>query len=101
MAGPSRIYSALRPAFRRIHSRPVTPTLIESYRTSRRPQNLADEESLFPPPIYPRPAQAEALAQLEMLRADGETHGLVIAATGIGKTYLAAFDSAPFCEFFL
>lgn len=82
--------------FEGIHSRPVTPTLIENYRNSRRPQNLADEENLFSPPIYPRPAQAEALAQLEMLRADGQTHGLVIAATGIGKTYLAAFDSAPF-----
>lgn len=41
----------------------------------------------------PRGAQIEALCALENSRAEGAKKGLVQAATGIGKTYLAAFDS--------
>jgi len=44
----------------------------------------------------PRGAQIEALYALENSRAEGAVKGLVQAATGIGKTYLAAFDSAPY-----
>lgn len=44
--------------------------------------------------IYePRGAQIEALCALENSRAEGADKGLIYAATGIGKTYLAAFDS--------
>jgi superfamily II DNA or RNA helicase/HKD family nuclease len=45
------------------------------------------------PGIQPRPVQILALNELELLRQDGESKGLVVAATGLGKTYLAAFDS--------
>lgn len=41
----------------------------------------------------PRGAQIEALYELKNSRVEGFTKGLVVAATGIGKTYLAAFDS--------
>ena len=41
----------------------------------------------------PRGAQIEALCALENSRAEGATRGIVQAATGVGKTYLAAFDS--------
>ena len=41
----------------------------------------------------PRGAQIEALCALENSRAEGAERGLVQAATGVGKTYLAAFDS--------
>lgn len=41
----------------------------------------------------PRGAQIEALCALENSRAEGAVRGLVHAATGVGKTYLAAFDS--------
>ncbi len=44
----------------------------------------------------PRNAQIEALYALEKSRADGCDKGLIIAATGIGKTALAAFDSLNF-----
>lgn len=44
--------------------------------------------------LTPRPVQQLALAELERLRADGETRALVVAATGLGKTFLAAFDAA-------
>ncbi|MCP5120187.1 MAG: DEAD/DEAH box helicase family protein, partial [bacterium] len=80
------------------HSRPVTPDLIADYRARRQPRTLEEEEQLAVRPTIPvpRPAQVEALTQLEALRTEGETRGLVIAATGIGKTYLAAFDSRLF-----
>lgn len=47
---------------------------------------------------YPRPigAQIEALYELKKNRLDGADKGLVVAATGVGKTFLAAFDSKPF-----
>ncbi len=44
----------------------------------------------------PRGAQIEALYALQDSRAEGAVRGLVQAATGIGKTYLAAFDSAGY-----
>lgn len=46
--------------------------------------------------FQPRGAQIEALYALENSRAEGAVKGLVQAATGIGKTYLAAFDSARY-----
>ncbi|EKQ54565.1 MULTISPECIES: DEAD/DEAH box helicase family protein [unclassified Clostridium] len=41
----------------------------------------------------PKGAQIEALYELENSREEGFDKGLVVAATGVGKTYLAAFDS--------
>lgn len=46
--------------------------------------------------FQPRGAQIEALYALRDSRAEGASKGLVQAATGVGKTYLAAFDSADF-----
>ena len=47
--------------------------------------------------IYePRGPQIEALSALDNSRAEGANKGLVYAATGIGKTYLAAFDSLKY-----
>ena len=43
--------------------------------------------------FQPRGTQIEALYALEDSRKEGATKGLVQAATGVGKTYLAAFDS--------
>lgn len=45
------------------------------------------------PLFEPRGAQIEALCALENTRAEGARRALVQAATGVGKTYLAAFDS--------
>ncbi|MCM1092292.1 MAG: DEAD/DEAH box helicase family protein [Muribaculum sp.] len=49
-------------------------------------------EALF----QPRGAQIEALYALEDSRTEGAVKGLIHAATGVGKTYLAAFDSAKY-----
>lgn len=46
--------------------------------------------------LQPRGAQIEALYALEESRREGATKGLIYAATGIGKTYLAAFDSLKY-----
>lgn len=44
----------------------------------------------------PRGVQIEALCALENTRAEGAKRALVQAATGVGKTYIAAFDSKKY-----
>lgn len=44
----------------------------------------------------PRGAQIEALCALDATRAEGAKRALISAATGVGKTYLAAFDSKEY-----
>ena len=59
--------------------------------------NLEDDEDTKVEILFqPRGAQIEALYALEDSRSEGVTKGLVQAATGVGKTYLAAFDSAKY-----
>ena len=67
------------------------------YKDLAKYDNLEDStdtkiEKLF----QPRGAQIEALYALEDSRREGAVKGLVQAATGVGKTYLAAFDSARY-----
>jgi hypothetical protein len=50
----------------------------------------ADEWSV--PRVQPNPAQTDALESLSRLRDQGVKKAAVIAATGVGKTHLAAFD---------
>jgi superfamily II DNA or RNA helicase/SOS-response transcriptional repressor LexA len=52
---------------------------------------LEREEPLLPP--EPNAIQKEALKALRQSRDDGYKRGLVVMATGLGKTWLAAFDS--------
>ncbi|MGC8500854.1 MAG: DEAD/DEAH box helicase family protein [Leptospirillia bacterium] len=84
-----QIFSASR-------SVPVDEAFIASYRARRKalPERLA----LFDEDSGPRPTaiQEEALLSLALLREEGETKALAILATGMGKTYLAAFDSREF-----
>jgi hypothetical protein len=47
----------------------------------------------FPETPEPHEVQREALAALRATRAGGNTAGLVVLATGLGKTWLSAFDS--------
>lgn len=42
--------------------------------------------------VKPNKMQEAALSQLKALRASGAKKGLIISATGTGKTYLSAFD---------
>lgn len=49
------------------------------------------EEPLLPP--EPNTIQKEALTALRQTRDEGYKRGMVVMATGLGKTWLAAFDS--------
>ena len=58
--------------------------------------NLEDADVKVETLFQPRGAQIEALYALADSRAEGAAKGLVQAATGVGKTYLAAFDSVGY-----
>jgi HKD family nuclease len=77
----------------------LTAPWIEDYarRVRQAPQPLppgeADAEPLEPPPA-PHEFQQEALAALARAREQGRRRALVVLATGLGKTWLAAHDVA-------
>ncbi|MCR5080877.1 MAG: DEAD/DEAH box helicase family protein, partial [Treponema sp.] len=56
-------------------------------------ESFAEDDTLVFKNCEPRGAHIEALYALEQSRKEGADRGLVQAATGVGKTYLAAFDS--------
>jgi superfamily II DNA or RNA helicase/HKD family nuclease len=85
--------------FESAHTVPVTEAWLRSYESRRRSRLLEAAEPQEPyqnPPVIPRAVQALALDELQRLRDDGQRRALVIAATGLGKTFLAAFDSLGF-----
>lgn len=77
---------------------PLTTEWIDAYERRRVPkaETTAESASYDAEAPKPRPVQMLALEELRRLRDDGERRALVIAATGLGKTYLAAFDSRGF-----
>jgi len=80
-------------------SRPPTREWLRAYRETRpNTQELVQFTTPRDAPVVvvPHAIQAEALAALQDTRAKGFRAGLVVMATGLGKTYLAAFDSKPF-----
>lgn len=80
------------------HSVPVTDEELKQYSLSWRKPKLVVLEAPKSMPKIPEPtgAQIEALYQLRRAREEGIDKGLVVAATGVGKTYLSAFDSQDF-----
>ena len=78
------------------NTKPLTVEWIEAYRRRRR---LSTIEPSGTPPDEPRPppephgVQREALAKLAQTRLAGNRAGLVVLATGLGKTWLSAFDT--------
>ncbi len=71
---------------------PAEPSPPAPAEALRRLVGVADE--LPTQPVGPRPIQTEALEALEQTRAEGFDRAFVVMATGLGKTWLAAFDSA-------
>lgn len=63
---------------------------------NNRESNFVEDENTVIGLYEPRGAQIEALYELRKKRKEGYDKGLVVAATGIGKTYLAAFDSRSY-----
>lgn len=73
----------------------LTDAWIERYEARRvktsRPIEPSADENEQPP--TPTPIQQDALAALTHTRREGYMRGLVVLATGLGKTWLAAFDA--------
>jgi superfamily II DNA or RNA helicase/HKD family nuclease len=101
---------AIRQAYEQLLHHPatenLTPDWIDRYR-ARRPAmqrtavaaaEVAIEEQIEAPPVIPAPhgVQVEALEALDQARASGATKGLVVLATGLGKTWLSAFDTRAY-----
>ena len=93
--------SAMGDAFEELLKHPSTRRIdtewINRYRARRREQQLVrieiDKDPVESSPS-PHAIQLEALHALAQTRIEGNRSGLVVLATGLGKTYLAAFDAA-------
>lgn len=96
----------IRAAFEQLWAHESVTTIdaswLEDYEARRREPSIpvpevadAAPETIEPPPP-PNAIQREALARLDETRALGFRAGLVVMATGLGKTWLSAFDSESF-----
>ena len=103
-AAPSespRAFREIQQSFNQLYADPravsLTHNFVDDYFLASRPilpEQLLEpgQEEVIPPPT-PTPIQEEALAALNATRESGYTRGLVVMATGLGKTWLAAFDT--------
>ena len=98
--GWQRVSGAFEELFHQPSTREIDESWLAAYRQRRQVPSLGrfgpvdQPVELPPPPPTPNVIQQEALAALEMTRSKGYRAGLVVMATGVGKTWLAAFDSA-------
>jgi superfamily II DNA or RNA helicase/HKD family nuclease/diadenosine tetraphosphate (Ap4A) HIT family hydrolase len=104
-AGDAQGVAELRSAFELLlaHPRtvPLTAAWVKEYRTRRRSAPVilptmppAPDAPVQVPP--PHEIQTQALEALRSARAAGTRRGLVVLATGLGKTWLSAYDSREF-----
>ena len=123
--GFESVANAFEKLFHHARTKPVEHSWIQEYQKSRRPPctsapaqtapdntvedaqqkwarpspqlvsaEIMPEEPKAPP--EPHWIQQQALEALEETRAEGNGAGLVVLATGLGKTWLAAFDTVRF-----
>lgn len=77
----------------------LTPQWVIGYARRRRAPGTraepipVDPDRDAPPPPAPHSIQVAALESLAKTRLEGHHAGLVVLATGLGKTWLSAFDS--------
>lgn len=105
-AGFRAICNAYEKLFTDPATAPLEPAWIERYRSRRAAlqRTITVAGDVLPempeelPLEVPRPhnVQQEALEKLQEAREGGATKGLVVLATGLGKTWLSAFDSVSF-----
>ena len=103
-------FVAIEAAFENIFAHPATCELnidwIDTYRTRRHKlsvplygEDAADHEHESTTELpSPHAIQAQALEALSDARQRGMKGGLVVLATGLGKTWLSAFDSIRFAR---
>ena len=77
---------------------PLTHNWIDAYLTRYKPKQIIAVEELTAEElegleVAPTSVQQDALSALDRTRQAGYKRGLVVLATGLGKTWLAAFDS--------
>ena len=83
-------------------SDPITEDVLRNYAAYWKKPNLlrveqaVENQDYLATNVEPLGAQTEALYELRRAREEGVSKGLVVAATGVGKTFLAAFDSLSF-----
>lgn len=98
-------YTRIRESFESLwgRARKLDPDWIAAYaRRAQRtqvplPPGEAEAEPVELPPV-PHDVQSEALARLRAGRQQGRRRAIVVLATGLGKTWLAAFDFAQLRE---
>jgi superfamily II DNA or RNA helicase len=100
-AGFQNVVDGFEALWRHPNTCPLDAAWIDAYDKRRtdeypptRPEPLEVREEAPTPPPEPNPVQQEALEALEKTREAGNSAGLVVLATGLGKTWLAAFDTA-------
>lgn len=94
-------YRDVEAAFEELFCHPQTRSVdlmwINSYRDRRIKQSTMRITEVLgevaEPPPKPHAIQVEAINALKCTRAEGNEAGLIVLATGLGKTWLAAFDS--------
>ncbi|MCK5800635.1 MAG: DEAD/DEAH box helicase family protein, partial [Deltaproteobacteria bacterium] len=98
--GFKSIVGAFEELFTHPATRPITREWVAEYAKRSRPwspvanqppTDIEDEPVVHPP--KPHGVQVEALEALQRTREQGNKAGLVVLATGLGKTWLGAFDS--------
>jgi HKD family nuclease/diadenosine tetraphosphate (Ap4A) HIT family hydrolase len=99
--GHQQVRAAFESLFAHASTRPLDFEWVRSYRKRRSPPVIVGSstppdiasahETLLPP--LPNSIQRHALEALEKTRLQGYGAGLVVLATGVGKTWLSAFDT--------
>jgi superfamily II DNA or RNA helicase/diadenosine tetraphosphate (Ap4A) HIT family hydrolase/HKD family nuclease len=95
-AGFSEITAGFESIFNSYQAVSANEAWIRGYEARRtlpdwRVAGVAEEPSV--PMAVPHSIQQQALAALEETRREGYSAGLIVLATGLGKTWLSAFDS--------
>ena len=101
-ADSNEVLSAFEDLLNHTQVIPLTYSWVESYTSRRKLQvstkiagaPLVREPTAIPP--KPHGIQLEALSALKGARELGDKAGMVVLATGLGKTWLSAFDSIDF-----
>ncbi len=81
--------------FANAKTQPLSDAWVDEYEARRQPptQSVAPGSIEKEAPPKPTIVQKEALAALDNTREQGYSRGLVVLATGLGKTWLSAFDA--------